>query len=160
MRDRAKRVCYGILYGMSAFGLSQALADQGVGSAAAAQALIDSFLSRFPGVRAFMQARLAAAQREGAVTTLAGRVRPIAGLTSPRPNERAAAERKVVNSIIQVAVHTTQHACGVRGCALLHARHACTVHNGVCHSCFDACTQPGASCCSCRAALPTSSSWP
>lgn len=49
-REQAKRVVYGIVYGQTAFGLAQQLADQGV-STAAAQAMIDGFLARFPGER-------------------------------------------------------------------------------------------------------------
>lgn len=49
-RDRAKRVVYGIVYGQTPYGLAQQLADQGV-TTAAAQGLIDSFLTRFPGER-------------------------------------------------------------------------------------------------------------
>lgn len=67
--------------------------------------------ARSAGVRDWMHARLAAAQREGAVRTLQGRVRPIAGLTSPRPSERSAAERKVINSIVQVSACSMHGAC-------------------------------------------------
>lgn len=47
-RERAKRVVYGIVYGQTPFGLAQSLADQGI-STKAAEAMIDSFLARFPG---------------------------------------------------------------------------------------------------------------
>lgn len=100
-RERAKRVVYGIVYGLTPFGLAQQLADQGV-STAGAQSLIDGFLARFPGVRGFMSRSISAAQVGGAVSTLMGRRRPIAGLNGDF-HERSAAERKVVNSQIQVS---------------------------------------------------------
>lgn len=55
-REQAKRVVYGIVYGQTAFGLAQQLADQGVGTAAA-QAMIDGFLARFPGERVTQRGR-------------------------------------------------------------------------------------------------------
>eukprot|EP00775_Hariotina_reticulata_P003333 gene3333-3610_t len=100
MRERAKKVTYGIVYGLSAFGLAQQLSEQGV-TKESAQQMINSFLSRFAGVRRFIADSLAAAQQAGAVRTLHGRVRPIAGLDGPPSPARQAAERKVVNSIIQ-----------------------------------------------------------
>lgn len=100
-RERAKRCVYGMIYGSTAYGLAQQLADQGV-STSGAQGLIDSFLASFPGVHAFMSRSISAAQATGAVSTLMGRRRPIQGLASADFQERSAAERKVVNSQIQV----------------------------------------------------------
>lgn len=100
-RERAKRVTYGIIYGLTPFGLSQQLRDQGV-TVAAAELLIDSFLAAFPAVKRFMDSSVAAATQCGWVTTLLGRRRQIGGLQSKDGRERAAAARKVVNTIIQV----------------------------------------------------------
>ena len=100
-RERAKRVVYGIVYGQTPYGLAQQLVDQGINTAGA-QSLIDGFLARFPGVRGFMSRSISAAQISGAVSTLMGRRRPITGLTAADFQERSAAERKVVNSQIQV----------------------------------------------------------
>ncbi|WIA11812.1 hypothetical protein OEZ85_011902 [Tetradesmus obliquus] len=100
LRERAKRVTYGIIYGVSAYGLAGQLQEQGIDQDKA-QRLIDSFLDRFPGVQQYMAACQSSAQSAGAVRTLLHRVRPIPGLSSRQFQERQAAQRKVVNSIIQ-----------------------------------------------------------
>ncbi|GLI65686.1 hypothetical protein VaNZ11_009293 [Volvox africanus] len=100
-REQVKRVIYGIIYGMTAQGLAQQLAEYGVGLEEAV-ALRASFLRHFGGVQAFITSSLHQARRQGYVTTgLLGRRRPIAGVTSTDPRVRAEAERKVVNSIVQ-----------------------------------------------------------
>ncbi|HLL86370.1 MAG TPA: DNA polymerase I, partial [Thermoleophilaceae bacterium] len=72
-RDRAKMINYGIVYGLSAFGLADRLQiPQGE-----AQEFIDRYLGRFPRVRDFIRDTIAQALNDGYVTTLFGRVRPI-----------------------------------------------------------------------------------
>ncbi|GAB4813275.1 hypothetical protein N2152v2_000321 [Parachlorella kessleri] len=98
-REKAKRVCYGIIYGLTAWGLAQ---QQGTNlTKSSAQALINSFLDSFPGVRSYLEQVKAAARQEGCVRTLAGRTRPIKGLTASDNRARAEAERKAVNTTVQ-----------------------------------------------------------
>ncbi|KAG2490280.1 hypothetical protein HYH03_011232 [Edaphochlamys debaryana] len=100
-REQAKRIIYGIIYGMTPQGLAQALAEQGVGVDEAA-GLRASFLRAFAGVASFCTSALHHARRCCHVTTgLLGRRRPLPGLASADPRARSDAERKVVNSIVQ-----------------------------------------------------------
>ncbi|KXZ47865.1 hypothetical protein GPECTOR_32g478 [Gonium pectorale] len=100
-REQAKRVIYGIIYGMTPQGLAAQLAEHGLGLEEAA-ALRASFLRHFAGVQSFITSSLHHARRHGYVTTgLLHRRRPIAGLTSADARVRSEAERKVVNSIVQ-----------------------------------------------------------
>ncbi|EFJ44683.1 hypothetical protein VOLCADRAFT_94989 [Volvox carteri f. nagariensis] len=93
-REQVKRVVYGIIYGMTAQGLAQQLAEYGVGLEEAT-ALRTSFLRHFAGVQAFITSSLYHARRHGYITTgLLGRRRPIAGVNSSDP--------RVVNSIVQI----------------------------------------------------------
>ena len=77
VRDRAKAVNFGIVYGISDFGLSEQLSIP----RADAQAYIDTYLARYPRVRSFIDTTIAAAAQDGFVTTLFGRRRPIPELT-------------------------------------------------------------------------------
>jgi DNA polymerase-1 len=96
-RDRAKAVNFGIVYGISAFGLSEQLGidrDE-------AQAYIDAYLARYPRVRSFIDATIAAAAQDGYVTTLLGRRRPIPELLGRTVQQRNLGERLAVNTVIQ-----------------------------------------------------------
>ena len=97
MRSAMKAINYGILYGMSAHGLSKEL---GVGHEEAA-AFIDAYFARYPRVRAFLDAQIACARREGFVQTLLGRRRYIPEVNSPDPIVRQFGERMAVNAPIQ-----------------------------------------------------------
>ncbi len=97
MRRQAKIVNFGILYGMSAFGLARRLGTD----LASAKKMIDTYFARFPGVRAFLDGLVADARRTGAARTLFGRVRLIPDLDSRNRNLREAAERLAVNTPIQ-----------------------------------------------------------
>jgi DNA polymerase-1 len=97
MRGRAKAVNFGIVYGQTAFGLSQ---QTGMGRGEA-QAFIDAYFARYPRIRAFIDQCLAAARRDGYVRTILGRRRPIEGLDSRNANVRNQAERFAVNTVIQ-----------------------------------------------------------
>lgn len=97
MRGRAKAVNFGIIYGQTAFGLSQAT---GMGRAEA-QDFIDAYFDRYPQVRAFIDACVADARKTGRVRTILGRVRPIDNINSRNTNVRAQAERFAVNTVIQ-----------------------------------------------------------
>ena len=96
-RRYAKAVNFGIMYGISPFGLSQNL---GIGRDEAA-AYIDRYFERLPRVRAFTLATIDQACKQGFVTTMFGRRRPIPELQSGNYQERSLGERLAVNSVIQ-----------------------------------------------------------
>jgi len=96
-RRQAKVVNFGIVYGLSAFGLSQQL---GIESAAARQ-FIASYFEKYKGVRAFIDKTLDEARRDLKVKTLFGRVRPIPDINSKNVNQRGFAERTAVNTPLQ-----------------------------------------------------------
>jgi DNA polymerase-1 len=96
-RRQAKVVNFGIVYGLSAFGLSQNL---GIEPAEARQ-FINAYFERYKGVRAFIDRTLEEARREGKVRTLFGRVRPIPDINSKNANLRGFAERTAVNTPLQ-----------------------------------------------------------
>lgn len=97
MRRAAKTVNFGIIYGISAFGLSQRL-DCPRSEAAA---LIDSYFTQFPGVKDCMDKLVAEARERGYAETLCGRRRSLPDLNSANFNLRAAAERTAINTPIQ-----------------------------------------------------------
>jgi DNA polymerase-1 len=96
-RRQAKVVNFGIVYGLSAFGLSQQL---GITTGEAKQ-FIANYFERYKGVRAFIDKTLEAARRELKVKTLFGRVRPIPDINSKNVNQRGFAERTAVNTPLQ-----------------------------------------------------------
>ncbi len=97
MRRQAKVINFGIIYGMSAFGLAKQL---GVNQRLA-QNFIDRYFSRHQQVKAFLEETLATARREGWVTTLRGRRRPMPHLESKNRLLRQEAERSAVNTPLQ-----------------------------------------------------------
>jgi len=96
-RRRAKAINFGIVYGLSAFGL----ANQIDVSRTEAQAFIDGYFTRYAGVKRFIEATLAEVRRSGLTRTMFGRVRAIPDIRAPNPNARGFAERTAVNSPIQ-----------------------------------------------------------
>jgi DNA polymerase-1 len=96
-RNRAKAVNFGIVYGISPFGLA---AQLGIPQQEA-RAYIDRYFARYQGVRAFIEKTLEATRREGSVRTLFGRMRPIPDIESRNPNQRGFAERTAVNTPLQ-----------------------------------------------------------
>ena len=96
-RNRAKAVNFGIVYGISAFGLA---AQLGIPQAEA-RAYIDRYFGRYEGVKAFIEKTLETTRREGKVRTLFGRVRPIPDIESRNPNQRGFAERTAINTPLQ-----------------------------------------------------------
>ncbi|CUQ66610.1 DNA polymerase I [Candidatus Nitrospira inopinata] len=97
MRRAAKTVVFGIVYGISPFGLSQNI---GVSQTEAKQ-YIDTFFEKFPAVRALMDRNIAEGREKGYTTTILGRRRPIPELQSNDPTQRGFGERMAVNSPIQ-----------------------------------------------------------
>ncbi len=96
-RSKAKMVNYGIVYGLSDFGLADRL---GIPREEAKE-IIDTYLERFPAVRAFIEATIATATEQGHVTTLWGRRRQIPELKARNWQVRTLGERLAVNTVIQ-----------------------------------------------------------
>ena len=96
-RRRAKAVNFGIVYGLSAFGLSQQLGiDQ-----REAKKFIDAYFEKYTGVRRFIDRTLEETRKEQSVKTLFGRTRPIPDINSKNANMRGFAERTAVNTPLQ-----------------------------------------------------------
>ena len=96
-RARAKAVNFGIVYGISPFGLAAQLGiEQKI-----AKAYIEKYFERYSGVAKFIEATLEQVRREGAVRTYFGRVRPIPDIQSRNPNQRGFAERTAINTPLQ-----------------------------------------------------------
>src|SRR5205814_7507846 len=96
-RNVAKMVNFGIIYGISAFGLSENLEiprDE-------AQAYIDTYLARFPLVQDFIQRTIEQAREDGYVTSLLGRRRPVQELRAGNRQTRSLGERLAVNFVMQ-----------------------------------------------------------
>jgi DNA polymerase I len=96
-RNRAKAVNFGIVYGISPFGLA---AQLGIPQAEA-RAYIERYFARYAGVKAFIDKTLEVTRRAGSVRTMFGRVRPIPDIVSRNPNSRGFAERTAVNTPLQ-----------------------------------------------------------
>jgi len=97
MRRTAKMVNFGIIYGISAFGLSQRL---GIPRGEAAT-IIENYFKQFPGVKRFMEKVVEDAKQRGYVETLTHRRRVIRDITSGNATVRGAAERVAMNTPIQ-----------------------------------------------------------
>ncbi len=120
-RSKAKMVNFGIVYGLTGFGLADRLnipRKEG-------EEFVARYLERFPAVRAFREGVVERAQEEGYVTTLMGRRRSIPELRSGNPNTRRLGERLAVNTVIQgtaadiikvamVRCHSTLREAGVK----------------------------------------------
>ena len=96
VRRRAKAINFGIIYGISAFGLANQL---GIGRGEAA-GYIDAYFERFPGIRAYMD-RTKEEAKQGFVTTLFGRKCHVKGILDKNPQARGFAERAAINAPIQ-----------------------------------------------------------
>jgi DNA polymerase-1 len=97
MRSTAKMVNFGIIYGISAFGLSQRL---GIPRSEAAS-VIDAYFREYPAVREFMERTVLEAKQSGYVETITGRKRFLPDLASGNQNVRGNAERAAINTPIQ-----------------------------------------------------------
>jgi DNA polymerase-1 len=96
-RARAKAVNFGIVYGISPFGLAAQLGvEQRV-----AKEYIERYFERYKGVGAFIERTLETVRRDQSVRTAFGRVRPIPDIQSRNPNQRGFAERTAVNTPLQ-----------------------------------------------------------
>ena len=97
MRRTAKMVNFGIIYGISAFGLSQRL---GIPRTEAAN-IIESYFMQYPGVKSFMDREVEDARKRGYVVTLTGRRRYLRDINSSNATIRNATERVAMNTPIQ-----------------------------------------------------------
>ena len=96
-RRYAKVINFGLIYGMSAFGLAQNLGIERV----TAQAYIDSYFSRYPGVKRYMDQTRDKARADGYVETVFGRRLWLPEIRSSNPQRRAGAERAAINAPMQ-----------------------------------------------------------
>ena len=96
-RRAAKTINFGIIYGMSAFGLGQNLRIP----PKQAEQFITAYFARYPGVKRYIEETLAAAERDGKVETLYGRVRHLPDVHSKNYNLRENARRMAINARIQ-----------------------------------------------------------
>ncbi len=116
-RRRAKAINFGIVYGISAFGLANQLSipqDE-------AAAYIRTYFERFPGIRAYMDATRALVREQGYVTTLFGRKINIPMIRSKSVGERQFAERAAINAPIQGAAADVMRRAMIRMPAALKA---------------------------------------
>lgn len=97
MRSKAKTVNFGIIYGISAFGLSQRINI----SRGEAKDIIESYFEKFPGIKKYMDEQIAFAKEKGYVETITGRKRYLRDINSANAVVRGFAERNAINSPIQ-----------------------------------------------------------
>jgi DNA polymerase-1 len=96
-RDGAKMVNFGIVYGITPYGLARRL---GIG-ASEAGGIIDGYKRRFAGITTFLEECIDQARRHGYVETMLRRRRPIGDIDSRNPSRRALAERMAINTVVQ-----------------------------------------------------------
>jgi DNA polymerase-1 len=129
-RRSAKAVNFGLIYGMSAFGLAKQLGiDRG-----SAQRYVDLYFERYPGVKEFMDRTRAQAREQGYVETVRGRRLYLPEIRSRNRNLQQYAERSAINApmqgtaadIIKLAMLRVEHECSARG---LPARLIMQVHD-------------------------------
>jgi len=98
-RRVAKVINFGVIYGLSAFGLAQNL---GIDTKEGAK-FIAAYFDRYRGVKAFLDRQIAETRKTGCTTTIFGRIRPIPEINSPQINMRGFAERTAMNTPMQGA---------------------------------------------------------
>lgn len=97
MRNTAKRVNFGIIYGLTSFGLSK---DLGI-SVDDAQGFIDAYFLRYPKVRDYIEQEISLAQKDGFVSTILGRRRYLPEINNKNQGIRQLAQRQAINTPIQ-----------------------------------------------------------
>ncbi|MYC77555.1 DNA polymerase I [Candidatus Poribacteria bacterium] len=98
LRDKAKTINFGIIYGVSPTGLSRRIKGMRVREAAA---LIDDYKTRFPGIDRFLQQCVQQASDHGYVSTLTGRRRAIPEIYATNRSRRSLGERLAINTVVQ-----------------------------------------------------------
>ncbi|PZF76472.1 DNA polymerase I [Aestuariivirga litoralis] len=139
VRRRAKAINFGIIYGISAFGLANQL---GIGREEAGE-YIRTYFKRFPGIRDYMEATKQEARDKGYVETIFGRRMHFPRIKSPNPSERAFLERAAINAPIQGAAADIIRRAMIRmpdalSEAGLSARMLLQVHDELIFECVDA----------------------
>ncbi len=117
-RRIAKTVVFGVIYGISAFGLAQRIGGLDRGSA---QALINALFAKFPSIRTYIDETLERGRRDGYVQSLFGRRRWMPELNSSGPR-KAAAEREAINAPIQATAADLMKLAMLKVAAALHER--------------------------------------
>ncbi|KAI5134986.1 Dna polymerase Theta [Manis pentadactyla] len=97
LRQQAKQICYGIIYGMGAKSLGEQMAIKENDAAF----YIDSFKSRYTGINHFMRETVKNCKRDGFVQTILGRRRYLPGIKDDNPYHKAHAERQAINTTVQ-----------------------------------------------------------
>ncbi len=111
LRDKAKTINFGIIYGVSATGLSRRIKGMRVQEAAA---LIADYKTRFPGIDRFLQACVREASDQGYVSTLTGRRRAIPEIYASNQRQRSLGERLAINTVVQGSAADLMKAAMVR----------------------------------------------
>ena len=111
LRDKAKTINFGIIYGVSPTGLSRRIKGMSVKEAAA---LIDDYKTRFPGIDRFLQQCVQQASDHGYVSTLTGRQRAIPEIYATNRSRRSLGERLAINTVVQGSAADLMKAAMVR----------------------------------------------
>jgi DNA polymerase-1 len=119
LRRNAKAVNFGIVYGISSFGLSQDLSI----TRKEANAYIQSYFETYPGIKRFLDESVKAAKEQGYVTTMFGRRRPVPELSSSNFMQRSFGERIAMNSPIQGTAADIMKIAMIRVNQVLKERH-------------------------------------
>ena len=114
LRDKAKTINFGIIYGVSPTGLSRRIKGMRVKEAAA---LIDDYKIRFPGIDRFLQQCVQEASDHGYVSTLTGRRRAIPEIYATNRSRRSLGERLAINTVVQGS------AADLMKAAMVHVQH-------------------------------------
>jgi DNA polymerase-1 len=97
MREVAKRINFGIVYGLSPFGLSQ---DLNI-AVEEAQVFIETYFVRYPGIKEYLESQIKKARKQGFVCTILGRKRYLPAINEKSQSLRNFAQRQAVNTPIQ-----------------------------------------------------------
>ena len=114
LRDKAKTINFGIIYGVSPTGLSRRIKGMRVKEAGA---LIDDYKTRFPGIDRFLQQCVQQASDHGYVSTLTGRRRAIPEIYATNRSRRSLGERLAINTVVQGS------AADLMKAAMVHVQH-------------------------------------